>query len=77
MLGGHGTIRQSLYQDGDGGEEELQVATAGAGLLPREREGLGKRVTDFTLPIPERRSEKGSGIGGQHRRRRRRLLGRT
>ena len=69
MLGGQGTVRQSLYPEDDRDMGETQGATSGAGELPRVREGLGKRVTGCAPSNPARSGEGGTGAGGKWRRR--------
>ena len=54
MSGSRGAVRQGLHPEDDGVGEELQVAAAGAGAMPRVREGLGKGVTGDALQNPAR-----------------------
>ena len=64
MLGGWGTGIQSLYPEDEGGGEELQGESLGAGALPGLREGFGEGVNGHVPQNPAQSEKMGMGKEG-------------
>ena len=64
MPGGRCKGRQILHTEDDGIGAELKVEVAGAGALSGVQGGLGKGVTGYAPPNPERRDERGVAAEG-------------